>query len=159
MKKSTILSAFLLLALYSCQKQESKTVEITEEVTKTVTDEFPETIEMPVPKGDNSMNALDWNGTYIGTIPCADCEGIEIELTLNLDGKYKYKATYLGEEEKVFEIEAPFQWDETGSMITLLEMEDAPGKYQVGENQLWHLDMNGKRIEGDLADRYILRKQ
>lgn len=44
-------------------------------------------------------------------------------------------------------------------MITLLEMEGAPGKYQVGENQLWHLDENGNRIEGDLADRYILKKQ
>ena len=40
-------------------------------------------------------------GTYIGTIPCADCEGIKIELTLseNKAGKgrtYLLKQTYLG---------------------------------------------------------------
>lgn len=148
-----------LFALFSCQKEERKTIEITEEITKTIEIESSDTTEKSIHLGDTSQNALDWNGTYKGTLPCADCEGIETELTLNLDGTYLYKATYLGKDTKVYEIEAPFQWDETGSMITLLEMEDAPGKYQVGENQLWHLDRNGKRIEGDLADRYILKKQ
>lgn len=93
-----ILPAFILL---SCQKEEKKTVEITEEITKTIEIERDDTIKNQIPIGDTSQNALDWNGTYKGTLPCADCEGIETELTLNLDGNYLYKATYLGKGVKV----------------------------------------------------------
>ena len=29
---------------------------------------------------DNSRNSVDWNGTYRGIVPCADCEGIKTEV-------------------------------------------------------------------------------
>lgn len=158
MKKFSLYAFLLIFALSSCQKE--KTTE-TEEITKTVSEDFPETIEVPMnpTPGDNSMNALDWEGTYVGTLPCADCEGIATELSINYDGTYTYKTTYLGKETEINEIEGTFQWDETGSMITLSGLEGAPSKYKVGENRIWHLDMDGNRIEGDLADKYILTKQ
>ena len=31
----------------------------------------------------SSENVLDWDGTYKGVTPCADCEGIETTVTLN----------------------------------------------------------------------------
>ncbi len=34
----------------------------------------------PMSTGDNSQNSLDWPGTYTGTLPCADCEGIKTEI-------------------------------------------------------------------------------
>jgi uncharacterized lipoprotein NlpE involved in copper resistance len=33
----------------------------------------------------------NYTGTYVGTIPCTDCQGISIELMLNEDGKAKRK--------------------------------------------------------------------
>ena len=33
----------------------------------------------------NAENALDYDGTYTGTFPAADCPGINITLTLNKD--------------------------------------------------------------------------
>jgi uncharacterized lipoprotein NlpE involved in copper resistance len=108
----------------------------------------------------NSMNALDWNGIYKGTLPCADCEGIETILTLNPDLTYILFTNYLGrndalEEEK----KGDFSWDEHGSEITLTNVTSGPNKYKVGENRLWHLDANGDMITGDSADHYILTKK
>ncbi len=107
----------------------------------------------------NSMNALDWNGTYKGTLPCADCEGIETILTLNSDQTYVLITNYLGrndalEEEKKGE----FTWNKAGSIITLSNITSGPNQYKVGENRIWHLDINGEVIIGDLADHYVLTK-
>lgn len=158
MRKINLLTIISLFIFFSCQSEKNTEIE---ELSETLSEEFPETIEVPMnpTPGDNSMNALDWEGTYVGTLPCADCEGIATELSINYDGTYTYKTTYLGKETEVNEIEGIFQWDETGSMITLSGLEGAPGKYKVGENRIWHLDMDGNRIEGDLADKYILTKQ
>ncbi len=109
-------------------------------------------------KTHNSQNSLDWNGTYQGIIPCADCEGIKTSITLMNQGKFSRTRTYLGEEETSRIDEGTFTWDPTGSKITLLPPEGEPQMYQVGENILFHLDQDGNRITGDLADKYQLMK-
>lgn len=165
MKQSCHIHLFLLILSFSCaEKQEEikveESVEFLEESDGTSLDEFPETIEVPITIGDNSRTSLDWNGTYLGNLPCASCEGIETKLTLNIDGTYHYTTHYFGLNDALeHEFLGKFTWDETGSIITLQGVNGIPGKYKVGENQLWHLDMNGNRITGDLADRYILKKQ
>lgn len=137
MKKTILLTALSLMALTfsSC---------------KTVATAPPST-------GDNSMNSLDWNGTYWGTLPCADCDGIETLLQLNNDRTYSLKTKYLGKSDQVFTSSGSFTWNQEGSKITLSGND--PGKYQVGENQLFHLDKDGNRISGDLASKYVLMKQ
>ena len=111
------------------------------------------------PDSHTTMNSIDWNGVYKGTIPCADCEGIETILTLNTDQTYILFTNYLGrndalEEEK----KGSFSWDETGSILTLINFTSGPNQYKVGENQIWKLDKNGQIISGDLADHYLLIK-
>lgn len=125
-----------------------------------ISSETPETA-LPLPIGDNSQNSLDWAGTYFNTLPCASCEGIETWLTLKMDGTFELKTNYLGLNDAREEIfTGNFKWDETGSNVQLEGLiGDAPGKYKVGENQIWHLDQDGNRIEGELADAYILKKQ
>ena len=39
----------------------------------------------------SSTTNTAYTGTYKGVLPCADCKGIEMELTLLLDGKSKSK--------------------------------------------------------------------
>ena len=128
---------------------------------ETTIDSIPKVMEMPVTTGDNSMNSVDWAGRYFATLPCASCEGIETWVTLNLDGTFVLKTHHMGlndDREEIFT--GKFTWDETGSMVTLQGLiGDAPGKYKVGENRIWHLDRDGNVIEGDLAERYILVKQ
>ncbi|MEH0154834.1 copper resistance protein NlpE N-terminal domain-containing protein [Limibacter armeniacum] len=106
----------------------------------------------------NSANALDWNGTYEGVIPCADCEGIEISLVLNNDETYLLTTKYLGKADDIFRSSGKFVWNEMGSIVTL-EGVEAPNQYFVGENALFKLDKEGNRVIGDLASKYMLSKK
>tara|TARA_R100001143_G_scaffold63604_1_gene73779 strand:- start:39474 stop:40160 length:687 start_codon:yes stop_codon:yes gene_type:complete len=108
----------------------------------------------------NSMISLDWAGTYHGVVPCADCEGVETKISLSDDQSYQIERIYLGRSDQVFLNEGTFTWSDDGSRIELnnVDPSHAPGTYQVGENRLFQLDMNGNRIDGDLAERYVLTK-
>ncbi len=106
-----------------------------------------------------SANSLDWAGVYKGVLPCADCEGVETLLTLNMDNSYLLKTTYLGKDNSAFQQQGKFEWDDKGSVIRLLNQKDAPASYKVTENQLTQLDMEGQLITGNLAESYKLNKQ
>ncbi|MFA5683983.1 MAG: copper resistance protein NlpE N-terminal domain-containing protein [Lysobacteraceae bacterium] len=114
---------------------------------------------IPPAVGDTSANALDWAGRYAGVLPCADCEGIETRLDLAEDQTYVLRTRYLGKSERVFEEKGRFRWDRDGRSIRLDGFDGGPGRYLVGENQLFHLDSAGQRIEGPLAGHYRLSKQ
>jgi copper homeostasis protein (lipoprotein) len=109
------------------------------------------------PSGDNSRNALDWEGVYAGTVPCADCAGIRTRIELGRDGGYSRSLVYLGRDEQPITDSGTFEWDDEGARITLGAGERLQ-RYQVGENVLFHLDRNGERIAGDLAAAYRLEK-
>ncbi|WP_262249168.1 copper resistance protein NlpE N-terminal domain-containing protein [Parapedobacter soli] len=118
------------------------------QTTKTASNESADTAH-------NSRNSVDWAGTYQGTLPCADCPGIRYAITLNEDNTYSLKTRYLEKGDSTFTESGTFAWDDNGGKITLA---DRGEKFQVGENQLFHLDMEGNRITGNLADHYILKK-
>ncbi|KYP14267.1 copper resistance protein NlpE N-terminal domain-containing protein [Flavihumibacter sp. CACIAM 22H1] len=107
--------------------------------------------------GDNSMTSVDWIGVYTGTLPCADCEGIETTLQLMADKTYTLTRLYKGKSNELITSTGSFTWDSRGTAIQL-SGED-PGKYKVGENQLFQLDSEGKQVNGGLAGKYILRKE
>lgn len=111
-----------------------------------------------MPDAHNSRNALDWPGTYSGVLPCADCEGIQTSVTIYPDGRYTRRATYLGKSPAPRSDEGNFSWDDDGRAIALKSADGSEQMYQVGEDQLFHLDINGKRITGELAGRYVLEK-
>lgn len=131
------------MLLISCQSEKS-TVETSQ--------------DMPYAMGDNSRTSLDWNGTYKGVLPCADCEGIEIRLTIKSDGGFERSMKYLGKDDGLFFDRGTFEWDDMGRTILLTGENGESQAYQVGENVLFHLDQEGNRISGDLADMYRLEK-
>lgn len=109
------------------------------------------------PDDHNSRNSVDWQGMYSGTLPCADCEGIRMTLTLQ-DSTYRMIQTYLVKDSFSRHSEGKFNWSDDGSTVRLLGVKDAPDQYKVGENKLIQLDGEGNLIKGTLADLYILTK-
>ncbi len=107
-------------------------------------------------EADKSRTSLDWAGIYQGILPCADCPGIKTQLVLNKNMTYKIQTHYL-ERGAGVETEGKFSWNKDGNIITLDSNYNQ--KYMVGENRLFSLDGEGKRITGDLADRFILEKE
>jgi len=107
----------------------------------------------------NSQNSLDWAGTYRGVIPSSDTFGIKVSITLRYDSTYTLIYEYLGKKLTIVG-NGKFEWNETGSAIKLLGLDgkDMPIHYFVGEGFIQQLDLQGNRITGKLADRYILKK-
>ncbi|HLV15074.1 MAG TPA: copper resistance protein NlpE N-terminal domain-containing protein [Xanthomarina sp.] len=139
------LSAITLLFMTSCISDKKQTE--TE-----VDTQNEEVVDM-----HTSQNSLDWEGTYTGTLPCADCEGIESTVTLNNDLTFSSKVVYLGEKGVQFDKSGEFKWLDKGSKIQLSDEDKT--MYFVGENTLTLLDKNGKKNTGELAQHYILTKQ
>ncbi len=111
-----------------------------------------------VPDMHTSQIALDFWGTYKGIVPCADCEGIETTIELKADETFEVQTVYLGKSDEVFSYSGHYHWNDDGRSIHLHGIENGPSYYFVGENQLIQLDMEGNRITGELAEKYLLQK-
>lgn len=107
--------------------------------------------------GDNSQKSIDWAGTYEAIIPCADCPGIKTSIVINNDETFRISSEYL-DRGKTIEDNGKIMWHDNGSVMHL-KGKDTDLKLKVGENQLFHLDQDGKVIEGDLAPNYIYKKK
>ena len=131
--------AMILIVLASCSPQPKKNVSTTSSI------------------GDNSQVSVDWSGVYQGVLPCADCDGIKTQITLNEDLTYVLQTQYMGEYDSIFTKNGSFEWDDTGSKISI-DSQDSH-EYLVGENQLFRLDSEGNRITGPLENHYVLKKE
>lgn len=145
MKKSLFLSVLIAFSYISCKEEikgdsEVKLLDSTEVVSD----------------GHNAMNAIDYQGVYYGVLPCADCEGLETTITLT-SKDYIKEVLYQGKSKEIMTEKGTFTWNEAGNTITLSGSE-APNQYFVGENDLFHLDREGNRIQGNLASKYRLQK-
>lgn len=156
MIKPVILSLSACLVLVACGPAPTETSVPTQPLTQSPA---AQTDTAAAPDKSNSANSLDWAGEYKGVVPCADCEGIETSLTLNMDQSYQLSTIYLGKDATAFKQQGQFEWDANGSVIRLLNQKDGPALYKVGENQLFQLDIQGQVISGDLAENYQLKKQ
>lgn len=97
----------------------------------------------------NAENSLDYEGTYKGVFPAADCPGIETTLTLNPDKTFSLHSVY---------IDRDSSFDEKGTytlkdnLLTLNEEGGELSYYKVEENHLRKLTMDKQEITGELAD-------
>lgn len=116
-------------------------------------------MEKAIDDAHNAMNSLDWNGTYTGLLPCADCEGIQTTLSLDDDKTYTLEQVYVGKDGEKLKEEGTFSWDKSGTIVTLEGISNSPNQYFVGENTLVMLNKDGEQVQGDLAAMYELKKQ
>lgn len=144
MKKSLMLLA-AALSLAACGGRAQKKADKTAAKTETA-----------VPDMHNAETSLDYEGTYTGTVPAADCPGIEMRLTLRPDGTYDLHTKY---------IDRDAAFDEKGAYSVrenLLTLTPADGEriqyYQVEENRVRMLDADKQPVEGALAENYVLHK-
>lgn len=83
----------------------------------------------------NSRISLDWAGTYVGVLPCTDCPGTKIRLTLNYDGSYRLVTQAQGSQNAERSVTGVFTWLPNGNAITLDER-GGRQRFFVGEGRL-----------------------
>ena len=142
-----VLIALLAFTLMSCTNQGNKNQDAT-------------TNDETVVDMHTSEISLNWAGVYEGTMPCADCEGIETTVELRDNNTFTATINYLGECDKAhtYTNEGTFTWEDSGQIVTLVA-EDDISQYKVGENHITMLDANGEVNTGELADFYVLKKK
>lgn len=139
-KLSILLFAVLAIALMSCTNAKQKNAETT-----------------GAPDMHTSEMALDYHGVYEGTLPCADCEGIKTQLTINDDNTFVLKSEYLGKEGGKFEGKGTYSIED-GEILVTQDQDGDQLYYKLQEGSLAQLDADKRLIEGELASYYILAK-
>ena len=103
----------------------------------------------------DAESSLDYLGVYKGTLPAADCPGIETTLTLAPDGSYALHLKYIDRDSEFDEKGA---YKVKGNLLTLTPMDGQPEYYKVEENQVRKLDADKQPVTGALAENYVLKK-
>ena len=102
------------------------------------------------PDMHNAETSLDYLGVYKGTLPAADCPGIETTLTLAPDGSYALHLKYIDRDSE-FDEKGAFTVKE--NLLTLTPSEGGqPQYYKVEENRLRRLDAEKQPVTGALAE-------
>ncbi len=154
---SKTVSLFCILALFFVGCQNSGDTG-NKEIENEISSEFQQEIDsVAFFEEHNARNSLDYAGTYQGVLPCADCEGIAVEIRIFYDSSFEKSIEYLGKGAEAREFSGKYNWNDAGNTIALQGLE-LPNQYFVAEERLIHLDSDGQRISGDLADHYVLKK-
>lgn len=106
----------------------------------------------------NAKNSLDWQGLYVGTLPCASCPGFYTEVQLL--GKRSYRISETAEDKGEFSTwikRGRFAWNAGGRSIRMGQGSEQR-QFLVQENALEQLALNGSRVTGALAPHYRLAK-
>ena len=108
---------------------------------------------------EDTIKSYNFYGTYEGTLPAADCEGIKTVLSLNEDTTYDLTKEYIGKGSRQFETCGVYNVI-PNNVIELVEpSSDNRTYYKVIENALVLSDSIGTTPEGELADLYVLKKK
>ncbi len=101
-------------------------------------------------------NLSDIAGVYKTTYPCADCSGIEANLTLTKNKTFVYNRLYKDKKDGRFIDKGKYTVKDS---ILTIKLGDDPIYFLIGENMLTLLDNNLKSDTGMFALYYQLKKQ
>lgn len=89
-------------------------------------------------------------GEFSGKVPCADCPGIEMKLTLNEDGSFLLDETYLEKKDGQFNAKGSYEVSTDGAFVTLKEEgNDKPRVFLVEEDAAYLVEKVGDAKKPD----------
>lgn len=147
----------LILLLSACTPQETTTPASTPAAASTIAASQPAAEPAASAASTAAQPDAQWIGRYYGVLPCASCEGIETILILKEDGSYQLTETYKQRQPFTEETTGRFTWRKPQEVF---QLDKAGGErlYQISNGQIWALDADGKQVEGELANLYILKQ-
>ncbi|MDR2835454.1 MAG: copper resistance protein NlpE N-terminal domain-containing protein [Bacteroidales bacterium] len=114
---------------------------------------------MILPKIENSKNSETWVAVFFGKLPCADCSGINTQITLNKDLTYSMIRTYQ-DKKGSFKNFGKFEWNEKGTEINLHNINEGGAfqHYIFQDDKLILLSPQGEIFEKEDMESVILKK-
>ena len=155
MQTRSVLPLILLLA--ACAPQDNAAPASTPAAASTVATSQPAAEPAASAASTAAQPAAQWSGRYYGVLPCASCEGIETTLILQEDVSYLLTENYKQRQPLTEKTEGRFTWRKPQEVFQLHKA-GSERLYQIGNGQIWALDADGKQVEGELANLYILKQ-
>lgn len=98
-------------------------------------------------------------GTFEGTLPAADCDGIQTILTVNADSTYTLKSEYLGVKDGRFEASGVYHLLGNDLIELITPSSGEKTYYKRLESGYMLSDSLGTVNQGELAEHYILKQK
>ena len=142
--KMIFLWAVFLVVMISCNSSQKNNAQIKNSEIKT----------------ESQAHTSNLFGTYEGTLPAADCEGIKTILVINEDKTYTLKSEYIGQKDATFETSGVYHMI-GDSIIELVTPSSREKTYyrMLNNKQVMLSDKEGTINQGSLAEHYILDKR
>ncbi len=135
---SMVLMTLMVATLYSCGVKSSDS-----------SNAKPKSIAFNIPK--------DIYGTYVGTLPCADCSGIATTITIADDLTFSLTEIY-EDLQTTIDTKGSASIDKATQTVTLVGNDSTTRVYLAKNGQLCMLDAEGNMPSGELKDEYTLEK-
>ena len=98
-------------------------------------------------------------GTFEGTLPAADCDGIQTILTVNADSTYTLKSEYPGVKDGRFEASGVYHLLDNDLIELITPSSGEKTYYKRLESGYMLSDSLGTLNQGELAEHYILKQK
>jgi len=95
------------------------------------------------------------SGTYTGTLPCADCQGIKAQVDINSDMTYRLQTRYIGKSDEAYTASGKFVWNAGDSTLTFDSKLLGTCKL---ENDILYVLVDGKKKSGANVENYMLTR-
>lgn len=107
----------------------------------------------------DSSTAITLQGTYEGTLPAADCPGIETSLTINADSTYDLTSHYIGQKDTIRE--SGVYHTAAGKLLMLVTPSSNDKTYYkvLDDSTIIMTNDKGEEPTGELNKNYRLRKK
>ena len=105
--------------------------------------------------GHTAETSLDWPGTYEGTLPAADCPGIDVTVEIGRDGTFRMVYDYV-DRDGVFE--SAGRYELRGNRLIAVGDGSDSTIFRMEGDRLRMLDGRGEVITGPLEDMFLLKK-
>jgi uncharacterized lipoprotein NlpE involved in copper resistance len=105
--------------------------------------------------------SLDFHGVFYGYVPCKDCAGIKTTLSLKQNKNYLLVTQPARDSSREFYEKGKYQWDELNKILVLTPKKGGtvPHHYEIENDEtLIQLNEDGTKKQGDLAEKYALRR-
>lgn len=148
-QKLLALACLAALALSACNKP-AETPAAPAEAPKAAE---PAPTPEPAPVAEAPKAGFDvaaFAGSFSGTLPCADCSGIDTKIEFKADGSYAVEETYQGKKDGAFKGDGTWTAEEDGKRLRLdpNSKTDSDRLFEVvSHEEIRQLDTEGKAIE------------
>lgn len=100
-----------------------------------------------------------FHGVFYGFLPCADCDGLKMTLSLKQNNNYLLVSQYAKASSREMYEKGKYSWDDKARTVVLTPRKDGPVRqFRIeDEGTLIQLDSKGASMAGD-QERYTLRR-